>query len=354
MEFGGNMKKIVDIVIAIFILIGVVFGISIFRYHVNTGEAAKHWEQGNIKDKNGDYDGAIEEYTIAIKINPEYVPAYACRASSESTLNKNKEAIRDCDSVIWYSSKSIIMNKFFSFIAQIKDESIWVKSLESEREIEKVILAPVYLMRGQIKRKMKEYKGAKADFYKSIQLSSDNAIAYGSLIGMELDADDSKGAAADIEKAIVLDPKNTKYYVIRSEVKSKMGDKEGARQDLDDALKIKPDAAIYNDRADMKNTSGDYDGAMKDINLAIKIDPEQAFFYCTRGEVENNMVRYGNALEDFNKAIMLESKDGYIYYYRAMAKDKLNDRNGAIEDLKKAVELGYEKANEKIKEIQGK
>lgn len=348
------MKKIAALFLGVFVLIGAIAGISVSRSQSTQKEVIQYCENGNLKEKNGDYDGAIEEYSKALKINPEYVPAYAFRASSESVLNKNKEAIKDCDSAIWFSKKSMMMNKFFSFIAQLKDKTIWDECLASGKEIETAVLAPVYRMRGQNKKEMKDFKGARVDFENSMKYGNDNAEAFAALIWLKIDTGDTKGIVAELDEAINRDPQNAQYYRLRGEVKNVLGDNTGALQDLDEALKLKPDDVVYNNRADLKNAAGDYAGALVDINSAIRMDPNKFIFYCTRGEIESNMFKYGKALKDFNKAIAMEPGDGYAYYYRSLAKEKLNDASGALEDLKKASELGEKKAIEKLKEIQGK
>ncbi len=330
---GGKMKKITVILLLVFVFISAILGFSILRSHFTADKVQKYWDAGNEKNYMGDFEGAIEEYTKAIKLNPEYVPAYIGRANSENVMKKNKEAIKDCDSALWYAAKRNLTGSFFGFIAQLKEKDQWVKSLESVKIIEKDVMAPTYLLRGSIKVGMKDYKCARVDLDKSIKYNSDNAKAYSWRAVLEFDTGDNKGALIDLDKAISLDSKNVHYYGMRSDVKRKLGDNMGAMRDLDEVLKIKPSAMAYNNRADLKNTLGDFKGALKDINKALALEPKAPIPYCTRGEIESNLGNYSSAIKDFDKAIEFALDD---------------------EDTRKNAESGREKAAEKIKEIQAK
>ena len=110
------MKKAVFIIMSALILIVVIVIGSFLTFNQNKDEAGKYWEQGNLKNENKDYEGAIEEYTKAIKIDPGYFPAYICRADTEKILKQNKQALKDCDSAIWNWNRMIMYNYFFHII----------------------------------------------------------------------------------------------------------------------------------------------------------------------------------------------------------------------------------------------
>jgi len=64
-------------------------------------EATKHYNNGNIKYKKGDIKGALEEYSIAIRLNPTHSKAYLNRAYIEAVeLQKFEIAVSDFDTAI--------------------------------------------------------------------------------------------------------------------------------------------------------------------------------------------------------------------------------------------------------------
>jgi tetratricopeptide (TPR) repeat protein len=64
-------------------------------------EATKHFNNGNIKYKEGDIKGALEEYSIAIRLNPAHSKAYLNRAYIEAVeLQEFEIAVSDFDTAI--------------------------------------------------------------------------------------------------------------------------------------------------------------------------------------------------------------------------------------------------------------
>ena len=59
-----------------------------------------HHEQGRKLYFRGRYDEAIEEYTEAIRLNPEYASAYMNRGLSYKQIGKKDEALADFEKVI--------------------------------------------------------------------------------------------------------------------------------------------------------------------------------------------------------------------------------------------------------------
>ena len=57
--------------------------------------ATQYFDQGSEKHGAGNYQGAIDDYTKAIEINPQYVDAYANRGIYREAVNDLKGACVD-------------------------------------------------------------------------------------------------------------------------------------------------------------------------------------------------------------------------------------------------------------------
>ena len=128
----------------------------------------------------------------------------------------------------------------------------------------------------------------------------------------------------------------------------------GSVQDYTKTIELNPkDALAYYNRGCAKGKLGDFTGAIKDFNTVIELDSKNAEAYYNRGGAKTDLKDYTGAIKDFNIAIELDPKYAKAYYSRGCTKGKSGDRIGALEDLSRAGELGYSRAYEKIKEIQG-
>ena len=63
-------------------------------------EAEEYFKRGIQRYENGDYDGAISDYTETIQINPKHVPARCNRGLVQSKKGEFEKAIADLDEAI--------------------------------------------------------------------------------------------------------------------------------------------------------------------------------------------------------------------------------------------------------------
>ena len=77
----------------------IVIGTSLITANANP-LANQYFYQGVEKYKVGNFQGAIDDYTRAIEINPQYAAAYQLRGSSKSILGDIQGAIADYTKVI--------------------------------------------------------------------------------------------------------------------------------------------------------------------------------------------------------------------------------------------------------------
>ena len=101
-------------------------------------------EAGNIRHEFGDYKGAVEAFTLAIGVNPNFALAYNNRGISKAMLGDDQGAIEDY-------TRSLEINKNYS---------------------------PAYLNRAASKYNTSDYYGAIADYGEALKLDPENPIAW--------------------------------------------------------------------------------------------------------------------------------------------------------------------------------
>lgn len=129
--------------------------------------ATDFFERGVKKGEEEDWQGAIADFTEALRLNPNLIEAYNNRGTAYSILGENPKAIADYNEAI--------------------------RLMPNEPE--------AYYNRGVTYREMKDYPGAIADFSQSIRLSSKDAVSYFNRGVVYQKVGDNPKAIADFQKA---------------------------------------------------------------------------------------------------------------------------------------------------------
>ncbi|KGG14975.1 MULTISPECIES: CHAT domain-containing protein [unclassified Prochlorococcus] len=202
--------------------------------------------------------------------------------------------------------------------------------------------ADFYYKRANIKKQLKDFKGAIADYTKVIQINPRHLEAFFERGFSKDELGDHSGAIEDYTKSIDIDPKNEDVYFNRGNSKSQIKDYQGAISDYTKAIKINSnslDPYPYFYRGGAKNELGDHSGAISDYTKAIDIDPNIPYFYNRRGITKALSGDYAASSLDFSIAIKLDPHYTNAYYNRGLSKSLLGDYQAAIIDYSKAIEL---------------
>ena len=268
--------------------------------------------------ENGDFNGAIENLTKAIEINPEYAEAYNNRGNAKKNLLKYQEAIADYNKAIEINPKDAVA---YYNRGNTKYALYWYQ--EAIADYDKAIefnlkYADAYFNRGNIKGKLFNYHGAIEDFTKAIEFKHNFTVAYG-----------NRGVA--------------KFYLL---------DYTGAIEDYNKFIEIdKNDALVYYNRGNAKFYLLDYAGAIEDFTKAIKINPDYGAAYNNRGNAKNKLLYHLEAIKDYNKAIEINHNDNDAFYNWGASliiyKIQNKDESIFLEEFTK-----YKKASETINDTE--
>ena len=140
--------------------------------------ADTYFRWGNAKFDLGDFMGAIEEYTNAIRLQPDDADAYYNRGFAKAKLEQHFAAIADYtmaivlkpDDADVYNNRGIAKGRLGQHFAAISDYDTAIR-LNPD-------FVKAYYNRGNAKYHLEQYFAAIADFDIAIQLKSDEAKAY--------------------------------------------------------------------------------------------------------------------------------------------------------------------------------
>ncbi len=304
------------------------------------------FKRGNDKRERKDYQGAIEDYNQAIKINPNYTDAYKNRGIARSDLGDKKGAIEDYNQAIKinpnfdkaYNNRGIARSALGDKKGAIEDLNQAIK-INPNFDI-------VYRNRGLTRSALGDKKGAIEDLNQAIKINPNYADAYNDRGNARSAIGDKKGAIEDYSQAIKINPNFDIAYNNRGLTRSAIGDKKGAIEDYSQAIKINPDYAdACNNRGNARLAIGDKKGAIEDYSQAIKINPNFDIAYYNRGNARSALGDKKGAIEDYNQAIKINPNYTDAYNNRGYTRSALGDKKGAIEDCNQAIKINSNYAN---------
>ncbi|MFH1222168.1 MAG: tetratricopeptide repeat protein, partial [Candidatus Micrarchaeota archaeon] len=175
----------------------------------NPTDAKTYYLLGNEFYEKGDYDRAIENYNMAILLNPVFSEAYFNRALGYYQLKNFDKSISDY-------AKAAELDPHNPFIYNNRGDAYYRKQdyQNAIKDYDKAIqlnsnYLKAYYNRGLSYASLEEYEKAVEDFSKVIELKSDFAEAY-HLRGLAKEySADIAGAIEDYEKALKLNPELT-------------------------------------------------------------------------------------------------------------------------------------------------
>ena len=205
-------------------------------------EAAELFNQGVKQYQGGDFAGAIELWSEAIAIEPNFHLAYSGRGIAKDDLGRYEEAIADYDQAI-----ALQPNDHFA-----------------------------YNNRGSAKSNLGRYEEAIADYDQAITLEPNYHTAYNNCGSAKSNLGRYEEAIADYDQAITLEPNYHTTYNNRGTVKKDLGRYEEAIADYDQAITLESDSwRAWANRGNSISKSRGYEAAIANWDEGLtKLNPE--------------------------------------------------------------------------------
>ncbi len=191
----------------------------------------EHLFRANRKSDEGDYHGAIVDYTSAISKNPSISTAYNNRGHAYYKLKMYPEAIEDFNSAIDISPNSTITfcnrGDCYDIIGQYSSAILdYSKAIELDPKND-----VAFNNRGYCYNNIKEYDLAIQDLNTAIRLTPNAPEPYHHRGYSYMKLEEPNLAISDFSKAIELDPKYIKAYKNRAKAYHAIGETALAEAD---------------------------------------------------------------------------------------------------------------------------
>ncbi|MCW6038192.1 tetratricopeptide repeat protein, partial [Spirulina subsalsa FACHB-351] len=269
-------------------------------------EAIELFNRGVDSYYAGDLQGAMNCFTQAIHLDPNFADAYNGRGNFYLDLKEYEKAIADYTQAI---------------------------NLDPN-------LALAYNGRGTVYLDLKEYEKAIADYTQAIHLDPNYALAYNNRGNVYLDLKEYEKALAEYTQAIHLDPNYAPAYYGHGNVYLDLKEYEKALADYTQAINLDPNLApAYYGRGNVYINLKEYEKAIADYTQAINLDPNYALAYYGHGNVYINLKEYEKAIADYTQAIHLDPNYALAYYGHGNVYCYLKEYEKAIADYTQAIHL---------------
>ena len=204
-------------------------------------DATAYFDRGLDHYKQGNLEAAIEDYTTAIELDPQYVLAYYDRGGARSEQGNLDAAIED-----------------------------YTRAIELDPQF-----AVAYYSRGVARSHQGDLSGAIQDYTTAIELDPQFAYAYCNRGFARYEQGNLDAAIPDFDMAIELDPRDALAYLNRGNARYDKGDWDAAIQDFDKAIALDPqDALVYVNRGNARKAQGDLAGAIADFRRYLELAPD--------------------------------------------------------------------------------
>jgi tetratricopeptide (TPR) repeat protein len=239
-----------------------------------TIDAAAHFDSGMAFLERQEYDKAIDDFTEAIRLDPNVAIIYFNRGNAYYDHGNLDKASSD------YNEAVRLDHNF----------------------------ARAYVGRGNVIRDQGNLDKAISDYNEAIRLEPNYVPAYdgrGLAYGISRNYDK---AISDFTEAIRLEPNDANAYCNRGNSYGSHGDFDKAIGDYNDAIRLDPNLAPgYCSRGYAYDMHGNFDKAISDYNEAIRLDPDSALAYVGRGNAYTKQGNLNAANADYATAKRLKA-----------------------------------------------
>jgi tetratricopeptide (TPR) repeat protein len=304
------------------------------------------------------YDGAIQELTEAIKLDPKLAEAYVYRSRSYNSKNDYDQGLSDANKAIQLNPKLALGYFARGRAYDGKNDIDYAITDYTEAIRLDPKFATAYVNRGLIFYTKNDYDRAITDYTEAIRIDPKFVNAYINRGNVYNNIKkDYNRAIADYTEAIRIDSKNTIAYGNRGISYGNKKEYDRAIADYEEALRIDPNLSYLRDNlafaklatsnwtvssqsstgtAQTRYDNGinlfsqnDYDGAIRELSEAIRIDPKFAMAYYFRGVSYFYKKDYDNAIADYEAALLIDPNYSSAKNWLAIAKREAANRNNS-------------------------
>jgi len=280
----------------------------------------------------GNHADAVDQFSRALELDPDYAQAYVERARSLEALNEISRAAEDLNRALVFEQKEPELyfdaaRLHFSLGKLTEAAALAAKSISLSPKLE-----PAYRLLAQIQLAQTDLSNALVSINKALALKdyAENHYCHG-LISLAMKND--LQALSDFKKAIEKDNRYTEAYLKLATLQLQMNKPDEAMETCNGLIAYDPanrQAFLIRSRVYARLT--EYPKAIDDMSKILFNNPEDKEMYVIRGTYYQEFTQHQHAINDFSKALLIDKAYAEAIYKRAFSYEQVGDFKSAIRD----------------------
>lgn len=304
---------------------------------------------GEIKNKAGDFEGALTDLNRAVKMVPDNAEAWHKRGDVKMKLGMFKEAFADFDKAI-----ALNPNKTDFWISRGAANSDLQKHTQAIEDLQRAVKTDpnsflAYNNLGFAFSRIGNFDAAMSNYNKALKLNPASYLTFVNIGIVEARKGNMNAALQYFEKAIDGDPGLITAYAARAKANEQMGDKEGAMADYYKAFRLDPrNSELAYNLSMLKYKSKDINGALEVLNEVKKNNHSQMQAYELSARFYLELNQFARAHEEINVVIKNAPKNGAAVFLSGIIYQRSGETDKACDEFNRAYSLGYQDAKDAI------
>ncbi len=320
-------------------LTGILIVSLLLSMNVKGQSAKRHYKAGVDFIESKKFEFAIDEFTKAIEVDPDYTKAYVKRGKLYDKAGNKDAAIEDFSKAVVFEPKN---KELFYFLGRCYNEAgkynLALGALNRATKLSKRELAP-YQEKIKTLLALERFERAR-EVADTALVIKDNSLNnyYMGVISVKLEEFDK--AEKFFNKSI----SKSRYFVLAH---LDLADLCRNREQLDKAMTHcnhvlnldKKNIRAYHIRSDLYVKELEYPNAINDISRIIILDTDNPKWYALRGSYYQQFNQHLNAVNDYSVAISLDEENPDYYFARAKSYEHSMNFTSAAKDYETITQL---------------
>ncbi|RPI45131.1 MAG: tetratricopeptide repeat protein, partial [Bacteroidetes bacterium] len=306
---------------------------------LNAQSARQYFRAGEEFFGTQNYRDAIEQYSKAIDLDPDFDKAYIQRALCFTRLKDYEKAAADFVRAIVFNDKDAGL---FYFAGQAyhlhgKDQMA-LTHLDRAIELKSNYLE-AFQVRSEVYYQLERYQEALEDCKRCLKLKEDERGFYNlaqvyEKLGMYPEAEMAYRNSIGKNRTVV-----GTHYALASML-HRQGNQQGALQAVQQVLQLEPknlEGLIL--QSQVLAAQGNYPRAIEALSLASIDYPREPSVFLNRGDFYMLMNQGAFAVIDYSRVLELDPEFAQVYYKRAEAYEAIMDYEKALKDYERLLAM---------------